>query len=217
MELNERQRRIVEWAHSRISNPAEWVILDTETTHLEGEVIELVILDPTGRLLLESLVRPVGKVLDEARVVHGISDEELAAAPAFSDLWPRIYDVLSQVKYVITYNAAFDRERLAYSAQLADLALYMGRGAARRAKLYGPAARPATPVVLAAEWECLMEQYARYHGERSRRGFKYQALEKACRQLHVRHEQWHRARGDAHAALKVLKSLAGKYHQKIGG
>ena len=211
MELSERQRRVVAWAHRRISNPAEWVVLDTETTHLEGEVIEIVIVDPAGHVLLESLVRPLGRVSRDARALHGITDEELAGAPTFAELWPRIYSVLGQVSYVITYNAPFDRERLATSCALADLTLYTGRGAARRAQLYGARLRETTPVVLPVEWECLMEQYAHYHGQRSRRGFVPQPLAKACSQLRIRHTQWHRARGDTEAALKVLRCLARKY------
>jgi len=186
------------------------VVLDTETSSLQGEVIEIVILDSAGRVLLESLVRLLGRVSAEARTIHGITDEELAGAPSFAELWPRIYAVLSQVSYVITYNAAFDRERLATSAQLAGLTLYTGRGAARRAQLYGARLRDTTPVVLTAEWECLMEQYARYHGERSRGRWVSQKLAKACVQLRIKHTAWHRARGDAEAALKVLRRLASK-------
>ena len=202
MELNERQRRVVAWAHSRISAPAEWVILDTETTHLEGEVIEIAIVDATGCVLLESLVRPLGRVSAQARALHRITDEELAVAPSFAELWPSISHVLSQVSYVITYNAPFDRERLATSAQLAGLTLFTGRGAARRAQLYGARLRETTPVLLPAEWECLMEEYARYHGERSRGRFVPQRLATACSQLRIRHTQWHRARFDAEAARK---------------
>lgn len=214
MQLNERQRRVIEWAHSRISNPADWVVLDTEMTSLEGEVIEIVIVDPNGRVLLESLVRPLGRVSAEARALHGMTDEELAGAPSFAELWPRIYGVLSQVSYVITYNAPFDRERLATSAQLAGLTLYTGRGAARRAQLYGARLRETTPVVLAVEWECLMEQYAHYHGVRSRGRFVPQSLATACSQLRIRHTQWHRARGDTEAALKVLRCLARKHEKE---
>lgn len=211
MELNERQRRVVAWAHYRISNPAEWGVLDTETTHLQGEVIEIVIVDPVGHVLLESLVRPLGRMSAEARTLHGITDEQLADAPSFAELWPRIYSVLSQVRYVITYNAPFDRERLAASCALAGLALYTGSGAVRRAKLYGARLRETTPVVLAVEWECLMEKYAHFHGKRSRRGFVPQSLATACSQLRIRHTQWHRARGDTEAALKVIRCLANKH------
>lgn len=214
MELSERQRRVVEWAHNRISNSAEWVVLDSETTHLEGEVIELVILAPDGRVLLESLVRPLGRVSAQARAIHGITDEELAGAPSFAELWPRIYSVLSQVSYVISYNASFDLERLATSAQLAGLTLYTGRGAARRAQLYGARLRETTPVALAVEWECLMEHYARFHGKRSRGRFVPQSLVTACSQLRIRHSQWHRAGGDAEAALKVLRCLARKQDER---
>lgn len=211
MELSERQRRIVAWAQQRISSPAEWVVLDTETSSLTGEVIEIVILDPAGRVLLESLIRPLGQVSTQARAIHGITDEELAGAPSFAELWPSIYRMLSQVRFVITYNAPFDCERLATSCNLAGLTLYTGRGAARRAQLYGARLRETRPVALEVEWECLMERYASFHGKRSRRGFVPQSLATACSQLRIRHSQWHRARGDADAALKVLRCLARKH------
>jgi DNA polymerase-3 subunit epsilon len=216
MELNERQRRVVKWAYSRVSRPAEWVILDTETTHLKGEVIEIVIVDSTGRVLLESLVCPVGQVLAKARAIHGITDEELSSAPRFLDVWPCIYDILSKVPYVITYNAPFDRERLATSCDLVGLTLFTGKGAARRATLYGAHLRETTPTVLPVEWECLMEQYSYFHGKRSRRGFVPQSLSTACSQLRIRHSQWHRARGDAEATLKILRCLARKQEKEEG-
>ena len=210
MELSEHRRRVVAWAQQRIGNPAEWVVLDMETTSLEGEVIEIVILDSAGRVLLESLVRPLGCVTPKARAIHGITDEELADAPSFAALWPRIYSILSQVRFVITYNAPFDQERLATSCALASLTLYTGRGAARRAQLYGARLRETTPVALAVEWECLMEYYARFHGTRFRGRFVPQSLVAACSQLHIRHSQSHRATGDAQAALQLLRCLAQK-------
>jgi DNA polymerase-3 subunit epsilon len=211
VELSERQRRVIAWAYQRISSPAEWVVLDTETTSLEGEVIEIVILDPAGHILLESMVRPLGVVSAEARAIHGITDADLVGAPSFAELWPRIYSVLTQVRYVISYNASFDLERIATSCQLAGLTLFTGRGAARRAQLYGARLRETTLVVLPVEWECLMEHYARFHGKRSRGRFVPQSLATACSQLRIKHTQWHRAGGDAEAALKVLGCLARKH------
>jgi hypothetical protein len=82
------------------------VVLDTETTDLDGVVIEIAVVDAcTGETLLDTLVNPGGvPVSAGARAVHGITDDELAAAPCWADVVPRFL------------AAAGARRNLAYNA-----------------------------------------------------------------------------------------------------
>ena len=82
------------------------VVLDTETTDLDGVVIEIAVVDAcTGETLLDTLVNPGGvPVSAGARAVHGITDDELATAPCWADVVPRFL------------AAAGARRNLAYNA-----------------------------------------------------------------------------------------------------
>lgn len=59
------------------------LILDTETTGLGddaevAEVVELAVIDCAGAVLLDTLVRPSGRVPAEAAAIYGITDAMLA-------------------------------------------------------------------------------------------------------------------------------------------
>lgn len=91
-----------------------WV-LDTETTGLrpdEGNrIIEIGLVQVKNRRLgttWSSFVNPEGRASSpEARAIHGISDDLLATAPRFADLWPTIKTMLGTEQIVI-HNAPFD-------------------------------------------------------------------------------------------------------------
>lgn len=93
--------------------PGAAVVLDTETTDLDGVVVEIAVIDAaTGQVLLDTLVNPDGVPVEPgARAVHGISDEELAAAPRWADVAP---DFLAAVngRRILAYNASFDHARV---------------------------------------------------------------------------------------------------------
>jgi hypothetical protein len=95
------------WARA-MREPGAAVILDTETTDLDGYVVELAVLDAeTGEVLLDSLVNPGCPVHPEARWVHGISDAELAGAPPLAGVWPQLL-AATDGRTVLAYNAEFD-------------------------------------------------------------------------------------------------------------
>ena len=84
------------------------VLLDTESTDFDGQLVEIAITDAQGAPLFNSLVRPTTPVAPGARAVHGISDEELQDAPDLLALVPQLHTVLTG-RHVIAYNARFDR------------------------------------------------------------------------------------------------------------
>jgi DNA polymerase III epsilon subunit-like protein len=102
--------------------PGAAVVLDTETTDLDGVVIEIAVIDPaTGQVLLDTLVNPDGvPVADDARAVHGISDEELAGAPRWADVAPHFLAAVTG-RRILAYNAGFDYGRIAATHARAGL------------------------------------------------------------------------------------------------
>ena len=96
------------WARSLLDR-MDWVILDTETTGISAgdEIVQIAVLSPQEDVLLNTLVRPTQPIPLQATAIHGITDADVIAAPAF----PEVFDTLKQVtegKTVIIYNAQFD-------------------------------------------------------------------------------------------------------------
>ena len=93
------------WAREVLADPRT-AILDTETTGLYGYICEICVLGRQGTLL-ETLVNPQAPMEAGARRVHGITDEQLADAPVFADIWPRLQALLNEHRIII-WNAEFD-------------------------------------------------------------------------------------------------------------
>jgi DNA polymerase III subunit epsilon len=130
----------IAWARAFLE-AADWVVLDTETTSLEEpEVLEIAILSATGKVLLDTLVRPITPIEDAARAVHGITDEDLASVPSWPAVYPRVVEALRGSR-VLAYNAAFDAEAIVTTCRLHGLA------------------------AIAMRWFDLMEPYAEWFGE----------------------------------------------------
>ncbi len=172
-----------------------FVVIDFETTGRDSaadRVIEVgLVTFEKGRVASREslLVNPGVPVPEESRAVHGITDEELAGAPAFDAVLPSILERLHG-KIPVAYNAAFDRGFL-----LAE----MGR-AAPPAMTPGdlpPAVRDDVVWIDPLVWarEILKELQSRRLGE-------------VAQHLGVPLEQAHRAAGDAEATGRVLLALA---------
>jgi DNA polymerase-3 subunit epsilon len=128
------------WAREQLIQN-DWVILDTETTDLyEAEIVEIAVVNCTGEALLNTLVKPTITIPPEVTKIHGISDEMVADAPTFPEVYPT--DAALKDKRVIIYNSAFDIKILNYCCRLHSL-----------------------PVLnLAKSSDCLMEWVAQWTG-----------------------------------------------------
>jgi DNA polymerase III epsilon subunit-like protein len=159
------------------------VVLDTETTGLEwdDQVIELAIVDLQGNALLDTRIRTLVPIEDGARAVHGISNQDLAAAPSFPEIWPRLAQVW-RGKTVAVFNAEFDERLLEQTRYAHDI---------KMAKEERP-----------SDWLCLMYT-AQEHLE-----WEYRpSLRDACQKFGVKPGD-HSALADARAALGVLLAMA---------
>jgi hypothetical protein len=97
----------IRWARSMLV-PDAAVILDTETTDLGGAVCEVAVIDTTGQVLLDTLVDPGRPITPGATWVHGITDDDVAGAPGWERVLPRLLEV-TRGRQVLAYNADFDR------------------------------------------------------------------------------------------------------------
>lgn len=88
--------------------PQEIVILDSETTDLYGEIIDLAIINLHGDVLYDSRFKTKQEIAPGAQAVHGLSAEMLAGEPVFADEYPAIRAVLEAARLVLIYNAEYD-------------------------------------------------------------------------------------------------------------
>lgn len=175
--LEESRDEAIEGARRLIAGDG-WVILDTETTGLDGdaEIIQLAILAPDGTALLDTLIKPQSPIPPEATAVHGITDAMVADAPSFPVVYEQARAVLGGMR-IVAYNREFD--------------MGMWRQTRRRHGLKG---------VAGAKWVCAMKPYAAYCGEWSEwhGNFKWQPLPGGD----------HTAIGDCRATLELIKTMA---------
>ncbi len=190
----------------------EWLstdplFLDTETTGLNGQVVEIAVLDRDGAVRLETLVQPREMIESGTEALHGITQEMVQDAPFFEEVWPRLRDLI-RGRTVVVYNADFDRWRLIDSARDAGYATLAGTlaFAGPRPLKNDPASAPDLPL-----WRCAMRLYAEFYGEWNdyRRNYKWQSLENAARQCGIAVPPGlHRARMDAELCRQVVLAMA---------
>jgi DNA polymerase-3 subunit epsilon len=174
----------IAWAQAMMSDP-HVVFLDTETTGLDGnsEVIEIAIVDRAGNVLVDSLVRPKEPIPPVATAIHGISDQDVASAPPWDDLYPRIASICCD-RRVVVYNAEFDFRLVRQSCLRVGL----------------------TPEE--SRFHCAMQAFTLFHSGPVHRGRpRFLSLNFAANSFSLA-IPGHRALGDALACLGVVQGMA---------
>ena len=167
------------------------LILDTETTGLSGiaEIIEISVIDCTGKVLLNTLVKPRALIPDEATAIHGITNEMVAAAPTWRDIHWKLVALL-HTRTLVIYNIDFDVRLIMQTMEINNCGF----------------------AYLELNAECAMRNYAEYYGQRDekRNKFKWQSLSNAAKQQGVVIDGTpHRALSDCKTTLGIIRAMAG--------
>lgn len=176
---------VVQRARERVASQP--LYLDTETTGLDeaSEIVEICIIDARGEPLVDTLVRPSGPIPPGATKIHGITDEMVAGAPTWSEVWPEVERAMEGRK-VGVYNADYDLRMIQRCNRRYQLQ--------RRGK---------------SDAFCIMKLYAAFVGDRKADGeFRWHRLEAAGEQCGIDLLNAHRARADTLLARAVLHYMA---------
>ncbi|WP_372943273.1 3'-5' exonuclease [Shewanella sp.] len=170
-------------------------ILDTETTGLHhAEVVEISIIDQSGNVVFDSLIKPVNPIPADATSIHGITDEMVKDAPSWGDVHDQICALLL-AKPLVIFNAAYDVQVMQETAEK-----------------YGKnIPEQFTQDSLNHGAFCAMKSYAEFYGvwDDTRQQYKWQSLAKAAAQQNVTIEgQAHRALADCRTTLGVINAMA---------
>lgn len=149
------------WAREMLEK--DFCILDTETTGLDGQIVELAVVDKNGNALIDTLIKPTEPIPQDAIAIHGITNEMVATAPILPEIWGEFQEAIAN-KYVLAYNLSFDlsvirRSRLHYGLPKAGI-----RSEYR---------------------DCLMNWYAQFYGDWSHKygSYKWKPLNGGHRAL----------------------------------
>jgi DNA polymerase-3 subunit epsilon len=182
---DEARARAIAWAVGVTQDP-RIVYLDTETTGFgpRAEIVDIAVVSADGQVLLESLVKPTRRIPADVTAVHGITDADVAGAPAWCDLHAELVRML-EGRRIVVYNVTFDRQMV---TQACD-----------QYALPSPA----------ADWDCAMKKYAGYHGswDARKRWYRFQKLERAVLTFGAE-PGGHRAAADAFACRTVVLGMA---------
>lgn len=183
------------WAAEILTDPRS-LVLDLETTGLgEDYIVEIAITDMAGNSVMNTLVNPGIPIPDDARAIHGISDDDVKDAPSFAGIWPELCRVIDGCRLII-YNSDYDTTILFYEADRYFKAVNPDA-------ITGPCERHPD----ATEWwesiarraECAMHMYARWFGDWSDYwgDYTWQPLNGG-----------HRAASDCQATIARLETMA---------
>ncbi|MFZ1871930.1 MAG: 3'-5' exonuclease [Chania sp.] len=180
------QQQAQQWLNSNC------LILDTETTGLgdDAEIVEITIIDASGKVLLDTLIQPKTAIPAEATAIHGITNEMVAGAPRWIDIHKKFIRIITG-RNVVIYNANYDL-RLIYQT----------------AKLWWVAEELPSAIFI---HDCAMHTYAEFYGQKDekRGGYKWQKLTDAAKQQGITIEGTpHRSLSDCLTTLEIIREMA---------
>lgn len=176
------------------------IILDTETTDLYGEVIELAIINNEGSVLFNHRIKPKEqKIKPNAEAIHHISMEMLKDEKELSFYMDELTAIFTKYKNLVIYNAAFDIECLNVSLNANDFQEFK--------------------VIFGINIKCAMRDYAYYYNEYNDyfNDYKWQRLETAAKRFDFDFTNItpHEALSDCFMTLHVIESMAKKKTEKV--
>ncbi len=180
----ERQGAIA-WAKQAIRE--KLVIIDFETTGFAGsEIVQIGVIDTDGSILMDTFVKPQGKIPTRTTQVHGITDAMVADAPSLPDVWDDLVAIL-RGRHAVAYNVSFEQ-----------------------GIIKGEAARHQRPIIRPGRWSCAMKNYARFKGDWNikHNNFRWHSLSNAVMQQGITVVDAHSAIGDCRMTLALVEQMA---------
>lgn len=185
MPASDQQRAVLLARQYALADP---LFLDTETTglHSRAEIIEICVLDSSGAVLLDTLVRPTGPIPWDAIEIHGITNELVHSAPPWPEVWQQVEETM-RGRYVGIYNADFDMRMMRQSHSMQNLS--WGK------QSFNPF--------------CIMKLYAQFYGQKggTYSSPRWQSLTNAARQCGIPMPKAHRALADTRTAMAVFNCM----------
>ena len=185
--MSDRDQAIL-WARQLLAE--DFVVLDTETTGLgsDDEAVSIALIDKSGAVLLDTLLRHTKRSEPGALAVHGHSWEATRSGRAFAEVWPLLAEMIRHNLLVI-YNADFDCRMIG-----------------QMIRRYEIDARP----VFRPDAECAMDAFAKFYGDWSdwTSSYRWQQLTKAARHFDLDTGGAHGAAADCLLTLGVVRGMA---------
>jgi DNA polymerase-3 subunit epsilon len=177
------------------------VIIDTETTGLkeDDEIIEIAIINMSGEVLLNTLVKPTRNIPADVINIHHITNEMVASAPSWAEIYPQVMEIIDHRKW-LAWNSKFDARLITQTSLITGQ--YDGLSAAEVIHEYNRIHHNQIDA---------KRTYSEWYGEfeEDRQGFKRQHLAAAIAQQNVDVDgAAHRALADCLMVLDVLKAVA---------
>jgi len=157
-----------------------FLVLDTETTGLHdyAEICQIAIVDHTGQVLLDQLVKPTLPIPDDVAAIHGITDDLVADQPTWRSVREHVARLI-RGKTVVVYNAEFDLRMMVQSDYMHEL--------------------PVLPYGRLANFQCAMRAYAN--------GGRWVRLSQACAAHGIPTHNAHSALGDCLMTLALVRKV----------
>lgn len=178
---------------------SDYVVIDTETTGLgeNAEIIEIAIINMRGEVLLDTLVKPTQPIPPEVTEINHITNEMVADAPAWCDVFPLVLAIITHHKW-LAWNSSFD-------ARMLEQTCFFTEVFPEKHPYY---AASVTSRIHTSHIDA-KAVYDQWYGEfdEKRKAFKRQSLTTAAARHGVSVEGAHRALADCKMVLAVLQKV----------
>ncbi len=85
------------------------------------EILSITVVDATGALVMDTLVKPVKKKKwKNTEKIHGITPDMVADAPTLAELTPRIKEIFAEADNIIAYGVSTDYSHIKYIYDTAE-------------------------------------------------------------------------------------------------